>query len=85
MDAATPSRMGRKPGRITAVVAVTLLLAGAATAPAAAERADAVRRVNGTIGDCFSAGGDATVVEFVGIFVVGCQHGSGFGWYQIVE
>lgn len=79
------ARLGRKIGRIAAVGAVALLLAGTAAAPAGAERNDTVRRVNGTIGDCFGAGGDPTVVEFVGVFVVSCQHGNGFGWYQIVE
>lgn len=81
----TTTAIARTIGRLAAVGAVAMALAGTSATATGAERNDTVRRVNGTIGDCFSAGGDATVVDFVGVFVVSCQHGNGFGWYQIVE
>lgn len=50
-------------GRIAAVGAVALVLAGSATSVEARPRSDVVRTANRMIASCFSGGGDANVED----------------------
>jgi hypothetical protein len=64
--------MKRVIGRIAAVSAVALVLAGAATPAAARERSDAVWSVNHGMGVCFEGGGDPYVFEWNNAFIMTC-------------
>jgi hypothetical protein len=76
-------RFGRI-GRLAAVGAAALLLAGVvATSAEARPRSAAVSQVNGAIGLCFWVGGDPYVYEFPGSFSFGCLFEDGRAdWYD---
>jgi hypothetical protein len=72
MPAATSVWTRRRLGRIAAVGAVALVLAGAVAAPAEARRSDAVTAANLAVGMCFSNGGDPNAYETGGAIYVTC-------------
>ena len=73
MTTSARARAGRRIGRIAAVGAVALILAGTAAAPAEARtRRQAVYLANSAIGACFELGGDPWVDEGGGGFSFIC-------------
>jgi hypothetical protein len=86
ISATSPTR--QRLGRIAAVSALALLLAGSIATPAGAmKRSQVVRIVNGAIGLCFSSGGYPDVEESPvnGGFSVACYWDDGssaWGWYD---
>lgn len=70
--------VGRRIGRIAAVGAVALVLAGTMAAPAEAmRRRDAVGGANMAIGYCFNGGGDPNSYEYGGTIYVSCTYDDG--------
>lgn len=57
-------------GRIAAVGALALVLAGTVASPATAS----MKGANAAIDLCFQSGGDPTPFEFAGVWAVGCKY-----------
>ena len=82
----TTARVPRRLGRLAAVGAVALVLAGAAASPAeAVTRRGAATMTNTAIGICFEAGGDPIVEEGGGSFVLSCYQEDGSYWWDSYE
>lgn len=78
MATSTTARGGRRIGRIAAVGAVALVLAGTAAAPSAAmTRSEMARTVHGHHHMCYELGGQSFVYDFGGVVSMGCLYGDG--------
>jgi hypothetical protein len=80
--------MVRTIGRLAAVAAVALVLAGSTSPPAEARiRDSAVKVVNGAIDSCFRSGGDAQVTEIGSSFTLTCvvSEGEDTSWEYTEE
>ena len=67
------ARTARRMGRLAAVGAVALVLAGSAAAPAAAmKRSEALARVNRQYDTCFRQGGESSATEQDNVFTATC-------------
>jgi hypothetical protein len=64
-------------GRIAAVGAVALVLAGSATSVEARPRSDVVRTANRMIGSCFVSGGEANVEDHGSGMTYSCVYSDG--------
>ena len=77
MEHVMRARTARVVGRIAAVGAIALLLAGSATAPTAAKPRHVA---NAHIDACFDSGGEVHTFYFLGVWGVGCTFPSGAEW-----
>jgi hypothetical protein len=73
---ATMRGSAKTAGRLAAVGAVALVLAGAVATPAEA-RPKTPRWVEAEDGECADAGGDPTLFAFFGVYAVACDYGEG--------